>query len=88
MIGLQILKILSQHLKCQHKGQNMKNNYFPTLSEALDAENLSHAWPCTPIAYGQTIGLTYDDGSKYGYYISIYRDERGLYERPIHYKRG
>ena len=70
------------------KGQTMKNNYFPTLSAALESENLSHAWPCTPIAYGQTIGLTYDDGSKYGYYISIYRDERGLYERPIHYKRG
>ena len=65
-----------------------KKNWFATLSEALEAENLSHAWPCTPIAYGQTIGLTYDDGSKYGYYVSIYRDERGLYERPIHYKRG
>jgi len=70
------------------KGHTMKNNFFSTLSEALEAENLSHAWPCTPIAYGQTIGLTYDDGSKYGYYVSIYRDERGLYERPIHYKRG
>ena len=70
------------------KGQTMKNNYFPTLSAALESENLSHAWPCTPIAYGQTIGLTYDDGSKYGYYVSIYRDERGMYERPIHYKRG
>lgn len=63
-------------------------NWFPTLSEALEAENLSHAWPCTPIAYGQTIGQTYDDGTKHGHYILIYRDERGLYERPIHYKRG
>jgi hypothetical protein len=34
------------------------------------------------------IEVTYDDGSRFGYYISIYRDERGLYERPIHYKRG
>ena len=70
------------------KGKTMKNNFFPTLSAALESENLTHTWPCTPIAYGQTIGLTYDDGSKYGYYVSIYRDERGLYERPIHYKRG
>jgi len=71
------------------KGFNMtKKNWFATLSEALEAENLSHAWPCTPIAYGQTIGQTYDDGTKHGHYISIYRCERGLYERPVHYKRG
>lgn len=66
----------------------MKNNFFATLSEALESENLNHAWDGTPISYGQTIGKTYDDGSRFGYYISVYRDERGLYERPIHYKRG
>ena len=66
----------------------VKTNWFPTLQEALDAENLSNAWPCLPIAYGQTIGLTHDDGTKYGHYISIYRDSNGLYERPIHYSRG
>jgi hypothetical protein len=63
-------------------------NWFKTLTEALEAENISHMWPNTPIAYGQTIGLTYDDGTKYGHYVSIYRDSNGLYERPIHYRRG
>jgi hypothetical protein len=80
---------LGQNQLTHKKGISvMKNNFFSTLSEALEAENLSHAWDGTPISYGQTIGKTYDDGSRFGYYISIYRDERGLYERPIHYKRG
>lgn len=65
-----------------------RENWFKTLTEALEAENISHMWPNTPIAYGQTIGLTYDDGTRYGHYVSVYRDSNGLYERPIHYKRG
>lgn len=65
-----------------------KNNWFNTLSEALESENILHMWDGRPIAYGETKWLTYQDGTKYGHYISIYRDERGLYERPIHYKRG
>jgi hypothetical protein len=63
-------------------------NRFNTLSEALEAEDISHMWDGRPIAYGQTASLTYADGTKYGHYVSAYRDERGLYERPIHYKRG
>jgi hypothetical protein len=63
-------------------------NRFETLSEALEAENIAHMWDGRPIAYEQTVGLTYDDGTRYGHYVSVYRDERGLYERPIHYKRG
>ncbi len=66
----------------------MKQNKFSTLSEALDSENISHMWNERPLSYNQTIGLTYDDGTKYGHYVSIYRDERGLYERPIHYSRN
>ena len=66
----------------------MKQNIFPTLAAALESENLSHAWDGRPIAYGQTIGQTHDDGTRYGHYISVYRDERGMYERPIHYSRG
>lgn len=65
-----------------------RENWFKTLTEALEAENISHMWPNTPIAYGQNIGLTYDDGTRYGHYVSIYRDSNGLYERPIHYRRG
>lgn len=63
-------------------------NYFDTLSEALEAENISHMWNMQPIAYGETVSLTYDDGTRYGHYVSVYRDSNGLYERPIHYKRG
>ena len=65
-----------------------KQNKFNTLSEALDSENLGHAWDERPIAYDQTLSLTYNDGTKYGHYVSVYRDERGLYERPIHYSRN
>ena len=67
---------------------NIMQNWFNTLSEALESENLGHAWDMRPIAYDQTLSCTYDNGTKYGYYVSIYRDERGMYERPIHYKRG
>ena len=67
----------------------MQRNYFPTLNDALDAENLLPAWACTnpPIQYGETRAWTHDDGSRYGRHISIYRDERGMYERPVHYAR-
>ena len=65
-----------------------KNNRFNTLSEALEAENILHMWNGDPIAYNETKGITFDDGTKYGHYVSVYRDEKGLYERPIHYKRG
>ena len=66
----------------------LKNNWFNTLSDALESENILHMWNGTSIAYNETKGITFDDGSKYGYYVSIYRNEKGLYERPIHYKRG
>jgi hypothetical protein len=45
-------------------------------------------WDGRPLSYDQTLGLTYDDGTRYGHYVSVYRDERGLYERPIHYSRN
>lgn len=63
-------------------------NRFGTLQEALDAEGIAYMWDCSPINYNETRTLTYEDGSRYGHYISIYRDERGLYERPIHYSRN
>lgn len=63
-------------------------NWFNTLTEALESENIVHTWPNIPLAYGETLSNTFQDGSKYGYYVSIYRNEKGLYERPIHYKRG
>ena len=72
----------------QYKGVTMKQNKFSTLSECLESENISHMWDGRPLAYEQTLGLTYADGTKYGHYVSVYRDERGLYERPIHYSRN
>ena len=69
---------------------DMKDNWFDTLAEALESEGLIEAWADsfhTYMDYGQTIDWTWDDGSKYGHYISIFRNERGRYERPVHYAR-
>ena len=64
-------------------------NWFETLNDALEAEQLLAAWDCTnpPIAYGETRSWTWDDGSKYGHFVSVYRDDSGKYERPVHYAR-
>jgi len=65
-------------------------NYFKTLNQALNSEGLLDTWQVHygPIGYGETFMYTHDDGTKYGHLISIYRDDRGWYERPIHYARG
>lgn len=56
-------------------------NYFETLNEALDSENLTTLWPVgTYMNYGQTLGF-----AKNGKWVSVYRDEQGRYERPVHY---
>ena len=67
----------------------MKENYFPTLNQALESENLLDSWECTqqPISYGETRCYTFQDESKYGHYVSIFRETNGKYERPIHYNR-
>ena len=58
-----------------------QQNWFPTLNAALEAEGLVQHWPVGKnINYGQTV-----DAVSGGRYISIYRDERGMYERPVHY---
>lgn len=63
-------------------------NHFNTLNEALESEGLLESYPIgLNIAYGQTIDYTIDDGSKYGYYVTITRFNDGRYERPVHYKR-
>lgn len=63
--------------------------YFNTLNEALESQNLLGTWDISfpPIQYGETFSYTYDDGTKYGHYISIYRSEQGKYETPVHYQR-
>jgi len=60
-----------------------KQNFFPTLNESLESEGLVEKWPIgSNINYGDTVRHITDDGTL----ISVYRDERGMYERPIHYK--
>lgn len=57
-------------------------NWFNTLNEALNSEGLLDTWSILDnISYGQTFRYF-----SAGECISIYRDERGMYERPIHYK--
>ncbi|MCK5018350.1 MAG: hypothetical protein KAS32_14930 [Candidatus Peribacteraceae bacterium] len=65
-----------------------KQNWFPTLNDALESEGLVESWPLgINLEYDQTHSYTFDDGSKHGRYVSIYRSSNGNYERPITYKR-
>lgn len=59
----------------------MKRYWFPTLNDALDAEDLTELWPLgVNIQYNQTCDVV-----RAGRLISVYRDEQGRYERPVHY---
>lgn len=61
-------------------GGHMKN-WFPTLNDALESEGLVEYWPLGEnINYGETKRFVKD-----GKFLSVYRDERGMYERPVHY---
>lgn len=68
----------------------MKQNWFNTLNETLESENLLESWQISyqGIGYDEQFAYTWDDGTKYGHFVSIYRSETGLYESPIHYARG
>lgn len=65
-------------------------NYFNTLNESLESEGLLELTPLITggIQRGETYQFTIDDGTRWGHFVSIYRDERGMYERPVHYSRG
>jgi hypothetical protein len=61
--------------------KQVKRNWFNTLNEALDSENLIEYWPLgLNIQYEQTVSFASN-----GKWISVYRDNTGRYERPIHY---
>ena len=62
---------------------------YQTLNDALQSAGLIDSWDISfpAIAYGETRRWTWDDGSRYGRLVSVYRDENGLYETPIHYSR-
>jgi hypothetical protein len=69
----------------------MIKNWFNTLNEALESEGLLHTWEAhnfPAIGYGESYSYTFPDGTKYGHFVSLFRDERGMYERPVHYARG
>lgn len=58
-----------------------QQNWFNTLNDALEAESLVAKWPLgVNIGYDQTARVIQD-----GLCIVVCRDERGMYERPIHY---
>jgi hypothetical protein len=66
----------------QHMEVNMaRPNWFPTLNDALAAVGLVRLWPLGKnVRYGETAAIVAE-----GRYVSVYRDEQGLYERPILY---
>ena len=62
--------------------RKVKQNWFLTLNEALQSEDLVNLWPFgLNIGYGETARFTTDCGRL----ISVYRETDGLYERPVHY---
>jgi hypothetical protein len=72
------------------KNTSSRPNWFETLNASLDSEGLIESWDCSfsPIRRGETRSYHYDNGTRYGHWVSIYRDEMGRYERPVHYSRG
>jgi len=65
-----------------------QQNWFNTLSEALDSEGLLDTWDgivMEAIAYGENRRYHVEDGTRYGRAVSIYRESNGMYERPVHY---
>lgn len=60
---------------------SLTKNWFATLNDALDSEGLLDLWPVGgTLNYGDTKGLAKD-----GTWLSVYRDDQGRYERPVHY---
>jgi hypothetical protein len=60
-----------------------KQNWFETLNSALESEGLVDLWPLgTNVSYGENVRFTTDCNR----HISVYRENDGRYERPIHYK--
>jgi hypothetical protein len=66
-----------------------KQNYFNTLNEALESEELLHTWDgilMDGISYGETRTYYYTTpNGKHSRRISIFRETDGRYERPVHY---
>ncbi len=72
----------------------VKQNWYPTLNAALESQGLVEYWPLgSNIGYGETVRHIVQTGTKIKRgkevpvlkHISVYRDERGMYEAPIAY---
>ena len=63
-----------------------KPNWVDTLNAALEAESLIDHWDClwAPINYGET-RVFYYEANGYYHRASIFRENNGKYERPVHY---
>jgi len=62
-----------------------KANWFDTLNQALESEGLRHLWPVgSNIVYGEIVSHNVMDRG-HNRYISVFRNDHGQYERPIHY---
>ena len=60
----------------------VKNNWFPTLNDALESEGLVEVWPLgLNIDRDQTESFITEDFR----HVSVYRSSTGSYERPVHY---
>lgn len=65
-----------------------KQNWFNSLNETLESEGLIHLWDIYKnISYDETVSDIVQDGKNYRL-ISIYRNNNGMYERPISYITG
>lgn len=69
--------------------RTVKQNWFETLVEALDAEGLLDSWDgmtMSPIQYGETRHWYWEKECGEVRACSIYRSDSGRYERPLHYR--
>lgn len=64
-----------------------KKNWFETLYAALEAEELTEYWDGTPMSYDETLRKQFEIDGRLRTVV-IYRNEKGMYERPIHYDAG
>jgi len=61
----------------------IKASWFETLNAALISEGLEYLWPMgLNISYDENVRILTDCGKL----ISIFRNNEGRYERPVHYK--
>lgn len=72
--------------KPYYKKREVKQNWFPTLNDALESENLIETWDINyaGIAYGENFRYTTMVNNRM-HHVSIFRETNGMYERPVHY---